>query len=92
MSFFIAILGLALLILVHESGHFFASLAVGLRPRRFDIGFPPAIAKTTRQGIEYGIGAIPLGGCVTNPRRRRPSAAPWTASSGLSSETISRPP
>ncbi len=72
MSLFIAILGLAFLILVHEAGHFFASLAVGLRPRRFYIGFPPAIAKTVRGGIEYGIGAIPLGGFVTIPGMHRP--------------------
>ena len=72
MSFVIAILGLAFLILVHEAGHFFASRAVGLRPRRFYIGFPPAIAKTTRNGIEYGIGAIPLGGFVTIPGMHRP--------------------
>jgi regulator of sigma E protease len=71
-SFFIAILGLAFLILVHEAGHFFASLAVGLRPRRFYVGFPPAIAKTKRRGIEYGIGAIPLGGFVTIPGMHRP--------------------
>jgi regulator of sigma E protease len=71
-SLFIAILGLAFLIIVHESGHFFASLAVGLRPRRFYIGFPPAIAKTTRRGIEYAIGAIPLGGFVTIPGMHRP--------------------
>jgi regulator of sigma E protease len=71
-SLFIAILGLAFLILVHEAGHFFASLAVGLRPRRFYVGFPPAIAKTTRKGIEYGIGAIPLGGFVTIPGMHRP--------------------
>jgi regulator of sigma E protease len=71
-SIFIAILGLAFLILVHEAGHFFASLAVGLRPRRFYIGFPPAIAKTRRKGIEYGIGAIPLGGFVTIPGMHRP--------------------
>jgi membrane-associated protease RseP (regulator of RpoE activity) len=51
-SIFIAILGLALLILVHEAGHFFGSLAVGLRPRRFYVGFPPALVKTTRNGIE----------------------------------------
>lgn len=74
MSLFIAILGLAFLILVHEAGHFFASLAVGLRPRRFYIGFPPAVAKTTRNGIEYGIGAIPLGGFVTIPGMHRPIA------------------
>ncbi len=72
MSIAIAILGLAFLILVHELGHFVASLAVGLRPRRFYVGFPPAIAKTTRNGIEYGIGAIPLGGFVTIPGMHRP--------------------
>jgi regulator of sigma E protease len=72
LSLLVAILGLGLLILVHEAGHFFASLAVGLRPRRFYIGFPPAIAKTTRKGIEYGLGAIPLGGFVTIPGMHRP--------------------
>jgi regulator of sigma E protease len=72
MSFLIAILGLAFLILVHEAGHFFASLAVGLRPRRFYIGFPPPIVKTTRNGIEYAVGMIPLGGFVTIPGMHRP--------------------
>ena len=72
MSFVIAILGLALLILVHEAGHFFASLAVGLRPRKFYIGFPPPLVRTTRKGIEYGIGVIPLGGFVTIPGMHRP--------------------
>jgi regulator of sigma E protease len=72
MSLLIAILGLAFLILVHEAGHFFASRAVGLRPRRFYVGFPPAIAKTTRNGIEYGVGAIPLGGFVSIPGMHRP--------------------
>ena len=74
MSIAIAILGLAFLILVHEMGHFFASLAVGLRPRRFYVGFPPAILKTTRNNIEYALGAIPLGGFVTIPGMHRPIA------------------
>ena len=73
MSVFIAILGLASLILIHEAGHFFTARAVGMRPRRFYIGFPPAIAKTTRNGIEYGIGAIPLGGYVKIPGMHRPA-------------------
>jgi regulator of sigma E protease len=71
-SIAIAILGLALLILIHEAGHFFASLAVGLRPRRFYVGFPPAVLKTKRNNIEYGVGAIPLGGFVTIPGMHRP--------------------
>ncbi|HSF62697.1 MAG TPA: M50 family metallopeptidase [Gaiellaceae bacterium] len=74
MSLAIAILGLAFLILVHEAGHFFASLAVGLRPRKFYVGFPPPLVRTTRKGIEYGIGTIPLGGFVTIPGMHRPIA------------------
>ncbi len=72
MSIAIALLGLAFLILIHEAGHFFASLAVGLRPRRFYVGFPPAIAKVKRNNIEYALGAIPLGGFVTIPGMLRP--------------------
>jgi regulator of sigma E protease len=72
MNIFIAILGLGLLVLVHEAGHFFTALGVGMRPRRFYVGFPPAIAKTTRRGIEYGLGAIPLGGYVKLPGMHRP--------------------
>ena len=72
MSTAIAIVGLGLLILVHEAGHFFASLAVGLRPRRFYIGFPPPLVRVKRNNIEYGIGMIPLGGFVTIPGMHRP--------------------
>ena len=72
MSIAIAILGLGLLVLIHEAGHFFASLAVGLRPRKFYVGFPPAIVRTKRKGIEYGIGMIPLGGFVSIPGMHRP--------------------
>jgi regulator of sigma E protease len=72
MSIFIAILGLGFLILIHEAGHFFASLAVGLRPRRFYVGLPPAIVKRKRNDIEYGLGLIPVGGFVTIPGMHRP--------------------
>jgi regulator of sigma E protease len=75
MNYLVSILGLALLILVHEAGHFFTALAVNMRPRKFYIGFPPAIAKFSRNGIEYGIGAIPLGGYVKIPGMHRPAAA-----------------
>ena len=81
MTIFVSILGLGLLILVHELGHFVVSLALGMRPRRFYIGFPPAIWKTTRNGIEYGIGAVPLGGFVKIPGMHRP--APVDVDHGL---------
>lgn len=72
MSIAIAIVGLGFLVLVHEAGHFFASLAVGLRPRKFYVGFPPPLVRTSRNGIEYGIGMIPLGGFVSIPGMHRP--------------------
>ena len=73
MNIFIAIIGLSLLVLVHEAGHFFSARAVGMSPRRFYVGFPPAIAKVKRKGIEYGIGAVPLGGYVKIPGMHRPA-------------------
>jgi regulator of sigma E protease len=73
MNITIAIIGLAVLILLHEAGHFFVARAVGMSPRRFYLGFPPAIVKLRRKGIEYGIGAIPLGGYVKIPGMHRPA-------------------
>ena len=73
MSVLVAILGLALLILIHEAGHFFTARGVGMRPRKFYIGFPPALLKTNRNGIEYGLGAIPFGGYVKIPGMHRPA-------------------
>jgi regulator of sigma E protease len=72
-SILVAIFGLALLILIHEMGHFFTARGVGMRPRKFYIGFPPAAVKWTRNGIEYGLGVIPFGGYVKIPGMHRPA-------------------
>src|SRR6202008_3957089 len=72
-NIFVAILGLAMLVLVHEAGHFFTARDVGMTPRKFYIGFPPAVVGTRRGRIEYGIGAIPLGGYVKIPGMHRPA-------------------
>jgi regulator of sigma E protease len=78
-NIFIAIIGLSLLVLVHEAGHFFTARAVGMSPRRFYVGFPPALAKVKRKGIEYGIGAVPLGGYVKIPGMHRPAPSDLSA-------------
>ncbi len=75
MTILVAIVGLGLLVFVHELGHFGASLALRMRPRKFYIGFPPAAVKRMHNGIEYGIGMIPLGGFVKIPGMHRPAAA-----------------
>jgi regulator of sigma E protease len=69
----VAILGLGLLILVHEAGHFVTAIAVRMRPRKFYVGFPPPLARVRRNGVEYGIGMIPLGGYVKIPGMYRPA-------------------
>src|SRR3954454_13763110 len=68
-----AIVGLAVLVMIHEPGHFFADRAVGMTPRKFYLGFGTPIARTRRGGVEYGIGSIPLGRYVKIPRITRPS-------------------
>jgi regulator of sigma E protease len=74
MSIGVALLALAVLILLHEAGHFFVARAVGMRPRKFYVGFPPALMKTNRGGVEYGLGVIPLGGYVKLPGMHRAAA------------------
>src|SRR6185295_17299318 len=44
-STFIAILGLALLMVVHEGGHFLVARAYGMRVTKFSIGFGPPFFK-----------------------------------------------
>ena len=73
MGFVAAIVGLTVLVLIHEAGHFFAARAVGMTPRKFYLGFGPPIVKRTRGGVEYGIGSLPLGGYVKIPGMNRPS-------------------
>jgi regulator of sigma E protease len=64
MSWILAFLGFAMLVILHEAGHFFAAKAVGMRVERFALFFPPLLWKFKRGETEYGIGAIPLGGYV----------------------------
>ena len=64
MSWLFAFLGFALLIILHELGHFAVAKWVGMRVERFSLFFPPLLARRQRGETEYAIGAIPLGGYV----------------------------
>ena len=56
-------------IFVHELGHFLAARRRGVKVTRFSIGFGPAIWKhTARDGVEYRLSWIPLGGYVALPQ------------------------
>jgi regulator of sigma E protease len=64
MSWLLAFVGFALLVILHELGHFTAAKAVGMRVERFSLFFPPTLARKKVGETEYAIGAIPAGGYV----------------------------
>jgi regulator of sigma E protease len=63
-SWLLAFAGFALLVILHELGHFWAAKAVGMRVEKFSLFFPPTIFSRKRGETEYAIGAIPAGGYV----------------------------
>jgi regulator of sigma E protease len=64
MSWVLTFLGIIVLIIVHELGHFAVAKAVGMRVERFSLFFPPILFSIRRGETEYSIGALPLGGYV----------------------------
>ena len=63
-SILIAIVGLGVLVVLHEGGHFLAARLCGMRVERFSIGFGPTLLGFKRGGTTYQIAPIPLGGFV----------------------------
>lgn len=55
---------LAILIFVHEFGHFLVAKKSGIRVEKFSLGFPPKIIGRKMGETEYMISALPLGGYV----------------------------
>ena len=61
----ITLLTLAILVAVHEYGHFWVARRCGVKVLRFSIGFGPSLMRwSDKLGTEYSIAAIPLGGYV----------------------------
>jgi len=59
------ILLLSIVVTIHEGGHFWVARKLGVKVLKFSIGFGKTIfSKTGRDGVEYVIAAIPLGGYV----------------------------
>jgi regulator of sigma E protease len=56
---------IAILIVIHEFGHYAAARANGVKVLRFSVGFGPVLARRSdRHGTEWALSAIPLGGYV----------------------------
>jgi regulator of sigma E protease len=76
---------IALLIIIHELGHFAAAKWVGVEVEEFGLGFPPrAIKLFEHAGTIYSLNWLPLGGFVRPKGENNPdipggmaAAAPW---------------
>lgn len=64
LKFFVFVLVIGVLVLVHEFGHFIVAKWCGVGVLKFAVGFGPAILRFRRGETIYQIGAIPLGGFV----------------------------
>lgn len=63
-SIAVFVVTLGILVFVHEWGHYQFARWAGMKVNRFGIGFPPWIYNRHYKGIDYSIGALPIGGMV----------------------------
>jgi regulator of sigma E protease len=63
-SWILAFVGFALLVVLHELGHFAVAKWVGMRVEKFSLFFPPTLFSKKVGETEYAVGAIPAGGYV----------------------------
>lgn len=65
MLVFLGFICILLLVIAHEAGHFYAARKSGVEVEEFGVGFPPkAKTITKRNGTEYTLNWLPLGGFV----------------------------
>ena len=64
LTWVLVILAFSVMIIIHELGHFLMALKVGIKVEIFSIGMGPKIFSIKRNGIEYRVSAVPLGGYV----------------------------
>jgi membrane-associated protease RseP (regulator of RpoE activity) len=60
----IMLVGIALMIVIHEGGHFVAAKAFDMKVTEAFFGFGPRLWSTRRGETEYGVKLIPMGGYV----------------------------
>lgn len=64
MTILLTVIVLGVLIFVHELGHFLTARAIGIPVYEFALGFGPKLISRQRNGVDYSLRLIPLGGFV----------------------------
>lgn len=76
-NFISFIIALGILVAVHEFGHFWVARRCGIKVEKFSIGFGKSIwSRVARDGTEYNLSVIPLGGYVKMLDSRVDDVAP----------------
>lgn len=83
------VVSLGILVTIHEFGHFWVARRCGVRVLRFSIGFGGALWKRVgRDGTEYRIAAIPLGGYVKMLDEREADVPASEAAQAFNRQTV----
>ena len=85
----IAFIGiLAVLIIVHELGHFITAKASRVKVEEFGLGFPPRLLSIKRGETRYSLNAIPLGGFIKMAGEEDPKVTGSLASKGIGTRLL----
>jgi len=83
------LVALGVLVTFHEFGHFWVARRCGVKVLRFSVGFgTPLIRWHDRQGTEYVVAAIPLGGYVKMLDEREGNVPPELADQSFNRKTV----
>ena len=85
------IVAVGFLVAFHEWGHFWTARRLGVDVLRFSIGFGPIVARRYgRDGVEYALSAIPLGGYVKMLDEREGNVPPERAHRAFNRQKVWR--
>ncbi|GHA75467.1 RIP metalloprotease RseP [Cognatilysobacter bugurensis] len=85
------IVSLGVLVTFHEFGHYWVARRCGVRVLRFSVGFGrPLWSRRGRDGVEYVVAAIPLGGYVKMLDERETPVAPAEQSEAFNRQPVLR--
>jgi len=83
------IVALGVLVSFHEFGHFWVARRLGVKVLRFSVGFGRAIwTRRGRDGVEYVIAAVPLGGYVKMLDEREGEVLPAEAAHAFNRQAV----
>jgi regulator of sigma E protease len=85
------IVSLGVLVTFHEFGHYWVARRCGVKVLRFSVGFGKALwSRRGRDGTEYVVAALPLGGYVRMLDEREGDVAPGDAPQAFNRQPVGR--